>query len=103
MTPNRTRAEKIVHTYLGLWNETPTKEALAKEIEQALDEAVRDVYDEWVRSKAKADLILSERWKKEGRLAGLETGAGIADIMALYAGPDIADAIRAKAKELGGK
>lgn len=98
MTPNRTRAEQI-GKYFG-WE---PKSEQVRAIEQALDEAVRDD-----RMERTADDIYKSSYKA-GTLKGLEMAAGIADghdhccDHPFNPSIEIANEVRAKAKELEGK
>lgn len=109
MTPNRTRAEQL-GKYFG-WE---PKSEQVREIEQALDEAVREdrkITRDYVSRYAHDFLVREAGWKGEakGTLAGLEMAAGIADGNDHFCDHpfnpsiEIANEIRAKAKELNEK
>jgi len=103
MTPNRTRAEKIVENYRQTWKPYTAEIVgltwLAVIIEQALDEAVRDAHEEWIKAQWSSDVALCEKWHKEGTLAGLEMVERECNDKLCHC-TMVVERLRAKAKEL---
>jgi len=116
MTPNRTRAESVFELISG--ETAPDADQCIREIEQALDEAVREINEDRMRLQQEINCLRMppcqlphcENKFKEGTLKGLEMAMeeannhnGCTDTECLTksnCGASIANWCRAKAKEL---
>lgn len=99
MTTNRTRAEIVFELISGAT--APDADQCVREIEQALNEAVRDVERKFLSKGGTFDKIVNDA-RAEGTLAGLEMVERECNDKLCHC-TMVVERLRARAKELEGK